>query len=246
MSTSDQDFSSIIEDAKSNYEIYFQNQKDFEKPRCDISIEEEIDGKTKVLIRVQYKDTDYQFRSIEENDVNDIYQYLNSQPSVREKYNDGNTISFQATKERVNTLVQRFRDKTSSTYLYSGFILSDFQTNMFIGLANIGIGPGQGISEIAFLNRSQCWSHYNNNNTVNKVYSGVGTVETCALLEYAKILKEKGYRLNGHPLEAVVAFSRIDNEGSWKACAKAGMRLHSIEVVDRYGNKLRYHLRKDI
>lgn len=247
MSKSDEDFSSIIENATIKYNEYAQTQKDFQIPQAHISIEEELDQTTKVFIQVQYKDTEYQFRSIEENDVNDIYQYLNSQPSVRSKYSDGTTVSLEATTTRVNTLARRFQDKNSPTYLYSGFIVSDLQTEMFLGLANIGVGPDAGISEMAFLNRSECWSRpMNTNGSAQKVYSGVGTVETCTLLQYATRLKEKGYQIGGHPLKAVVAFARIDNEGSWKACAKAGMTLSTTEVVSHYGDNLRYQLRKDI
>lgn len=247
MSKSDENLSSIIENATMKYNEYAQTQKDFQIPEAHISIEEESDQTTKVFIEVKYKDIEYQFRSIEERDVNDVYQYLNSQAAVRSLYSAGNTISLEATTKRVNTLAQRFRQKNSPTYLYSGFIVSDLQTEMFLGLANIGVGPAAGISEMAFLNRVECWSRsINANDTAQKLYSGVGTVETCTLLQYATRLKEKGYQIEGHPLKAVVAFSRIDNEGSWKACAKAGMILSDVEVVSQYGNNLRYHLRKDI
>lgn len=246
MSTYDNDVSSLIKDAKLQYEEYAQSQKDFQIPLAHISIERESDETTQVHMEVQYKGTEYQFRSIEEKDVNDIYQYLNSQ-LVREKYADGNTASLQATITRVNTFVQRFINKTSPLYLYSGFVLEDSQTETFLGIANLGGGSQTDTSEMAFLNRLECWSRPNNiNNRIGKTYSGIGTVETCTLLQYASRLKEEGYLINGHPLRAVIATSRVDNEGSWKSCAKAGMMLQDISVLQRYGTELRYQLTKDI
>jgi hypothetical protein len=248
MSNDNIELSKLIEDAKMKYNEYVQIQKDFQIPQAHISIEKELNETTKVYIEIQYKDTKYQFESIKEKDANYIYQYLNSQSSVREKYADGNLMTLQSTIARVNTLAERFRNKKNPLYLYSGFVVSDSETETFLGMTTLGGGIQIGTSEIAFLNRSECWSrplnniHFNN----NKIYSGVGTVETCTLLQYAIKLKKEGYLINGHPLKAIVATSRVDNEGSWKSCAKIGMILDQIDIVQRYGNKLRYQLRKDI
>jgi len=256
MSTYDKDTSHLIEEAKIKYNQYVETQKDFQTPQAHISIERESDETTKVHMEVQYKGIQYYFESIQEKDINDIYQYLNSQPSVREKYADGNTTSLQATTARVNTLVNRFRDKNSPLYLYSGFVVYDSQTETFLGVANLGGGPEIGTSEMAFLNRSECWSHppdiiptYSSthlNNIREKTYSGIGTVETCTLLQYANRLKQDGYKVNGHTLKSVVATARIDNEGSWKTAAKAGMTLYAVDALSHHGTNLRYHLRKDI
>jgi RimJ/RimL family protein N-acetyltransferase len=252
MSIDEKDFSNEIEDAKLKYNEYLKNQKYFQCPIAHINIDIESDETTKVHIEVQYKGTEYQFKSIEEKDINDIYQYLNSQPSVREKYGNGNTLSLQATTERINTFVQRFRDKNSPLYLYSGFVLYDSQTETFLGIANLGGGTEIGTAEMAFLNRPECWSHPHNSvstnlkNIIEKTYSGIGTVETSTLLQYAHRLKQDGYQIKGQTLKSVVATARIDNEGSWKSCAKAGMILYDIDIIPYHGTKLRYQLRKNI
>lgn len=247
MSSYDKETQQLIEDAQLKYNEYVESQKDFQPPQAHITIENELDETTKVYMEVKYKQIEYYFKSIEEKDTNDIYKYLNSQSSVREKYADGNTTSIQATITRVNTLVNRFKNKNSPLYLYSGFILYDSQTETFLGLANLGAGTDIGTAEIAFLNRSECWSHPSSiisNN--NKVYSGIGTVETSTLLQYAQRLKQDGYQVNDHQLKSVVATARIDNEGSWKCCAKVGMTIYNIDVVSRYGKYLRYQLKKYI
>jgi len=256
MSVCDKDGSQLIKDAKLKYNQYFESQKDFEAPQAHIDIDTESNETTKVHIEVQYKGTQFYFESIQEKDINDIYRYLNSQPSVRAKFADGNTMSLEATTARVNTFVSRFRNKNSPLYLYSGFVVYDSQTETFLGIANIGSGTQIGTSEMSYLNRQECWSHppdivstyvqTDHNNIKNKTYSGIGTVETCTLLQYATRLKQDGYQINGHPLIAVVATSRLDNEGSWKSAAKAGMKLYDVDVVSHYGTSVRYQLRKDI
>lgn len=244
MSNSDKDFSEIIEDAKIKYNEYASSQKDFECPKANIKIENELDENTNVYINVEYKGTEFYFKSIEENDTDDIHKYLNSQPLVREKYSDGNIISFESTKTRIETLSNRFKNKNSPLYLYSGFVVYDYQTDTFLGMANIGAGPTTGIAEIAFLNRIECWSHSNNIN--QKCYSGVGTVEVSTLLQYAQLLKQKNYLINGHILQSIIACARIDNIGSWKSCAKVGMTIDNIQIINRYGDNLRYQLKIDV
>lgn len=235
----------IIEEAKIKYNNYLESQKDFQDPIAHISIENELDETTKVFIDIQYKQTNYLFKSVEEKDINDIYNHLNSQPLVRQKYSDGNILSFQSTIQRINTLIQRFKDKNSSLYLYSGFTLYDSQTDTFLGFANIGAGNHIGIAEIAFLNRIECWSHQpSNNNQFN--YSGIGTVQVSTLLQYAQRLKQDGYLINNHQLKSVMAMSRIDNYGSWKSCAKLKMNIQNIDIVHQYGQILRYQLIKHI
>jgi hypothetical protein len=248
MSNDDKQLSKLIEDAKIKYNEYLQTQKDFQIPQAHISIDKELDETTKVHIEIEYKEIKYKFESIEEKDTDNIYQYLNSQSSVRQKYADGNVTNLQSTITRVNTLTERFRNKNSPLYLYSGFVVYDYETEIFLGMANLGGGIQIGTSEIAFLNRSQCWSHPLNNIHFNnnKIYSGLGTVETSTLLQYATKLKQQGYLVNGHQLKSIVATARVDNEGSWKSCAKIGMILDDIDVVQRYGNKLRYQLTKHI
>ncbi|CAF2035334.1 unnamed protein product [Rotaria magnacalcarata] len=256
METYEEDSSCCIEDAKAKFNRYAEAQKGFQAPHAHIDIETEPDETTRVHMEVQHNGIQYCFESIKEKDVADVYHYLNSQPLVREKFGDGNTLSLAATTARVNALVSRFRNKNSPLHLYSGFVVSDAQTETFLGIVNLGSGPEPGTSEIARLNRSEYWSHppdvvstyaIMDSNIMNrKTYSGIGTVETCTLLQYAARLKQEGYKVNYHPLTAVVATARVDNEGSWKSNAKAGMILCDVDVFSSYGSHLRYQLRKNI
>ncbi|CAF3039986.1 unnamed protein product [Rotaria sp. Silwood2] len=256
MAAYDENLSRLIDDAKVKFNQYAETQKDFQAPQAHINIEIESNETTKVHMEVQYKGTQYYFESIQEKDINNIYHYLNSQPSVRAKYANGNIISLAATTARVNTLVNRFQNKNSPLYLYSGFVVSDSQTETFLGVVNLGGGSEPGTSEMARLNRIECWSRppdvvstyaVTDANTINKkTYSGIGTVETCTLLQYAARLKQAGYEVNDHPLKAVVATARVENEGSWKSNAKAGMTLYDVNVVSGYGSNLRYQLRKNV
>ncbi|CAF1339106.1 unnamed protein product [Rotaria sordida] len=256
MSAYNEDLPRLIEDAKLKFNQYAETQKDFQAPQAHIHIETESDETTKVHMEVQYNGTQYYFESIQEKDTNDIYHYLNSQPLVRAKYANGNITSREATTARVNTLVGRFRNKNSPLYLYSGFVVSDSQTETFLGIACIGGGSEPGTSEMSRLNRVECWSHppdvvstyaVTDVNTINKkIYSGIGTVETCTLLQYAARLKQEGYEVNGHSLHAVVSTARVDNESSWKSNAKAGMTLYAVDVISKHGSNLRYQLRKNM
>ncbi|CAF1969207.1 unnamed protein product [Rotaria magnacalcarata] len=256
METYEEDSSCCIEDAKAKFNRYAEAQKGFQAPHAHIDIETEPDETTRVHMEVQHNGIQYCFESIKEKDVADVYHYLNSQPLVRKKFGDGNTLSLAATIARVNALVSRFRNKNSPLHLYSGFVVSDAQTETFLGIVNLGSGPEPGTSEIARLNRSEYWSHppdvvstyaIMDSNIMNrKTYSGIGTVETCTLLQYAARLKQEGYKVNYHPLTAVVATARVDNEGSWKSNAKAGMILCDVDVFSSYGSHLRYQLRKNM
>ena len=252
----DNDLSHLIEEAKLKFNQYAESQKDFQSPQAHIHIDTESNDTTKVHMEVQYKGTQYSFESIQEKDMNDIYQYLNSQPSVRAKYADGSTKTMEATTARVNTFVSRFRNKNSPLYLYSGFVVSDSQTETFLGIATVGRGVEPGTSEMARLNRLECWSRPPDtvstyaltdiNSIKGKTYSGIGTAETCTLLQYAALLKQQGYKIDGYPLKAVVATARVDNEGSWKSNAKAGMTLYTVDTGSHYGSRLRYQLRKNM
>ena len=240
-----------IDEAKAKYYQYFEGQKDFQAPQAHIDIDTDSDEGTRVHMEIEYKGTQYSLQSIQEKDINDLYKYINSQALVRAKFGNGNTTSLETTTARANTFISRFRNKDSPLYLYSGFIVSDSQTESFLGMVNLGSGVENGTAEMARLNRVECWSSPPSTGTGesgidSKVYSGIGTAETCALLQYAAQLKEKGHHVRGHPLRAVVASARVDNEGSWKSNAKAGMILDSVAAQSSYGSDLRYYLRKEL
>ena len=240
-----------IESGKAKYLQYFEAHRDFQAPQAHIDIDIDSNGAARVQMAIEYNGTQCSLRSIEEKDIPDVYQYLNSQPLVRAKYADGNTASLEATTARVNTFISRFRNKNSPSYLYSGFVVSDSQTGTFLGVVNLGLGAGMGTAEMAILNRTECWSRppgagSDDSSIGTKAYSGIGTAETCALLQYAAELKQRGYLINGHPLTAVTASARLDNEASWKSCAKAGLTLERVEPLSRFGTDLRYRLRKEM
>lgn len=232
----------VISSAKSIYNEYLLSQKDFSIPQCSISIEKDSNEKTKVYIDVSFNETQFHFRSIEYSDVENIYQHLNSNILVRQKLTNGNLLSRENTIKQVETLVQRFENDNSPLYLYSGLILEDFQTETFLGLAKLGDGPSPGSCEMGYVNRLESWS--DSNSLVNqKHYSGVATVEAFSLIQYAQRLKQDKYLCNGHELQSVVASARIDNPGSWKACAKGKMFLQDVGYCQQHGNQLRYQLK---
>jgi len=57
---------------------------------------------------------------------------------------------------------------------------------------------------------------------------------------------ELDYTVNRHPLKAIFATARVDNEGSWKCSTKAGMTLYAVNIVDKYVADFHYQLRKNI
>jgi hypothetical protein len=247
-----------IEEHKKMYRQYANAQLDAILPRVsDITIEEAEERNTEVHMDASYKDVNYHFESVKEKDAQDFYDYLNSQPIVREKYANGNPLTIEATKARTMQFSGRFNPKTTDgLYLYSGFVVSDNDTGDFLGIANLGgSGKDDGHAEMAFLNRADAWSSATpeiveeyvlpaEKSKLKSSYNGVGTAEVCSLLQYAALLKEKGYLIQAKELEGVNATARVDNPGSWKACAKAGMDVVDIDCNPSYGPALRYQLKK--
>ncbi|UJR07740.1 hypothetical protein I4U23_012024 [Adineta vaga] len=249
MSTEHDDLTHLIDAAKIKFNQYAASQMSFISPQAHISISIESNGMAHVHMDIEYNGIQYKFESVQEKDIDNVYTYLNSQPTVRAKYGNGNTCSLEATTSRIHLLIERFKNKDSPLYLYSGFIVSDSQTGTFLGLVTLGGGTEPGTAEISRLNREDCWNRSNNNSSNvdtdnRKIYSGVGTIETCVLLQYATRLKQNGYTVRGEPLKAVISTARLDNEGSWKSACKAGMILDTVDVFHHYGHTFRYLLRK--
>jgi hypothetical protein len=247
-----------IEEAKRVYCAYRGSQRGIELPVARISIEES-DVRTTVHMDVSYKGTDYHFESVKPGDATAINTYLNSQPLVREKYANGQTVPPDATARRVAQFDARFQPGSpDGLYLYSGFVVTDPDTEAFLGLANLGgSGKNDGHAEMAFLNRADAWSsatpeivekyaESTKRRPLDKHYAGLGTVEVCTLLQYAAHLKQTGHTVCGKPLEGMNATARLDNPGSWKACAKAGMDVVDVDQNSAYGPDLRYQLCKPI
>lgn len=253
-----------IERAKKEYQRYAASQIDIELPVAKISIEESDKDsdikvgkeRVKVYMDTSYKDTDYHFESVTEGHAKDIYSYLNKQSLVRAKYAHGKTVSLEDTETRAKDFSNRFKSgSTNDLHLYSGFIVSDSETGDFLGLANLGSsGQKDGHAEMAFLNRPDAWScaptnvveEYEAPKKLIKSYKGIATVEVHTLLQYAGQLKKKGYKIGGKELEGVNATARLDNPGSWKACAKSGMEVTGVDSNPSYGPELRYQLRRKI
>ncbi len=240
--------------AVSTYMKYADIQKGFTFPKAQISIEYDNDDRACVLMDVAYKDRKYHFRSIEEKDAQDFDLYLNSQPMVRGKYSTGKVVVYDATKTRTEQFCERF-SRNSALHLWSAFVVTDSETEVFLGVCNLGGGMTPGASEMAFLNRADTWSHGSSDviakyaipdikRITDRRYSGLGTAEVCTLLQFASHLKRKGYKIKGEELVKVDATARLDNEGSWKAAAKAGMEVYDVDQRKQYGPALRYQLQK--
>lgn len=244
-------------EAKIAYDAYTTLQKNlsFEMPKADISIDEDGENNTSVFINIEHKSINYKLSSMKPNDVYAVFCYLNSQPLVRAKYANGKTTTWQATKDRINTFYNRFDPSKNQDdlYLWSGFVAEDNDTNNFLGYANLGAGEKVGQTEMAYLNGVHTWSSATpeiieqyemaDSAKLTKQYSGVATAEVSSLLQYAEFLKKKGRTIKNAEVLEVVATARIDNPGSWKACAKAGMDVTDIDANLNYGPDLRYQLR---
>ncbi len=135
-------------------------------------------------------------------------------------------------------------------------MVSDAQTEDFLGITNTGCSTRPKHAEIAFLNKVDAWSSATaevvkryaipKKCKLNRQYEGIGTVEVSTLLQYHAELKRQGYQVRGENLEGVVATARLDNPGSWKACAKSGMEVTDVDTNSNYGPELRYQLRRAI
>jgi hypothetical protein len=237
-----------IEEARGKLEQYASTQRTILILTVRITIDDgSTDRATSVRIDVDYNGNAYRFDSIQEKDTDDVYRYLDSQLLVRSQFAKGQTLTHEATTNRVKLLAERYENKNSPLYLYSAFIVRDKQTDEFLGVATLGRSSWPAAAEMSRLNRSQAWSQpRGSDRTLSKSYAGLGTMETMTLLHYAEYLKSHGHLIDGKPLERVVASSRIDNEASWKSSVKAGMTLDRIEVRSIYDRNLRYHFVKQL
>ncbi len=245
-----------------SFNQYAKEQAGFQFPAATIDIEETPEGKRlEVNMEVSYKGITYHFDAINKDPrhhhLDLIYDHLDSQPLVRQKYADGKTRTREQSRvpnlsERFDTFDQSGKPKMPNPF--SGFVVSEAEGNNFLGMCVLGVGSEPHTSEMAFLNRVESWSYQPPAEIVEKFelkpaskpYQGVATTEVCTLLQYAQELKRKGFLVNGNVLEEVVMTARIDNPGSWKAAAKAGMEVKDIDTNSSYGPELRYQLGKKI
>ena len=241
------------------YNEYKKQQAENPNPSIEIDINNE-DCKTKVFITTSYKGFNYKIESIEPEHAPEVYKYLNGQPIVRAKYAHGKTITEDASNARINTLSARFeldeygKPKDPNLYMLGGFVVRDAEDDAFLGICNLGAGSIKCNSEIAYLNRPDAWNNEFNQEAMQqyepkeqarlqKSYNGLGAAEVYVLTQYAKHLKDNDYKINGEELEHVEAVARIDNPGSWKAAAKAGMEAYDVDQNLNYSEDLRYQLK---
>ncbi len=233
----------FLEYSEKQKEAYFSTE-------VDITFTDQADDTVAVYMSVPYLDVKYAFNSVHTNDADTIYNELNSVGVVREKYASGNTVSREATLARMNQLSSRFSKKEEQLYLYSGFTVWDEEDGKFIGFCNGGGSEYQpNYSEIAFFNTVKTWSHKPQGyigELDEKQYKGTATVEVRTLEQYHRTLKAKGYKLNGQELGGINMTARIDNPGSWKAAAKNGFEVYDVDKNLKYGEHLRYQLKKKL
>jgi RimJ/RimL family protein N-acetyltransferase len=246
-----------------DYSRYQKLQQSPETPQAAINVIQEK-YKTKVYITTTYKQLNYKLESMEPTHAPEVFQYLNSQPIVREKYANGEIVSEDATTKRIATLSARFelneagKPRDADLHMYGGFVVYDADDDSFLGMCNLGGGSIKCNSEIAYLNRPDAWNSEFNQDVVQQYeirkqaplqkssYVGLGTAEVYSLMQYAKYLKSSGYKINGEELQFVEATARIDNPGSWKAAAKAGMEAHDVSQNLNHSQDLRYQLKAKI
>ncbi|HSX11598.1 MAG TPA: GNAT family N-acetyltransferase [Chlamydiales bacterium] len=159
-------------------------------------------------------------RSVEATEKErDQYVGLFGNPEVMGKYATGETRTREAVEKRINDIwVKRWRKGDP----YSG--LTVFKDDEFLGHVVLGHSDTPGQSELAYLFNPQHW------------HKGYGTEAVTAVVkEYAPATVEKGYLLDGKPLERIVATARVDNPYSVRILEKVGMKRVGEE--EKYGAK---------
>lgn len=228
----------------------------FTAPKATITYQEGFAGTRKyVNIAISHNGTRYNLRSINPEDHELVQHYLNKHVLVRGKYANKQTVDPAVTEARVKALSDRFNTSvTDGCFMHGGFVVSDADTGKFLGMANSGYSGTPGITEVAYLFRPDAWSHKPENLTeeydipdaerLDKEYSGAATAVICSLVQYTRFLKEQDINKNikDQEVTAIRATSMVDNEGSWKALAKAGFEPYAVDTKDEWGPEIRYQL----
>ena len=251
--------SETIVEAMNLYHEYVRSQAGFEPPVAKISFEDSKPDTraVKVHIDVQYKDTEFNMRSVEPSDAADVYKYLTSQPLVCAKYATKQTSTFEATENRVKILADRFDPETPESkrglFMHGGFVVTG-ENEEFLGMINTGTSGVQGFTEIGVRFRADAWSHtpetldtefnIKPDERLKRTYPGDGTVSVCALWDYTRESAKRGYKLQGHDVTGMRAVCMIENQGGWKSQAKAGMLPRDVDVVESYGPEIRFQTHK--
>lgn len=231
--------------------------KTFVPPTAHISIDP-TPNRDDVYIEVSFEGVDYEFESIKEEHIDDMYNYLDKDAVVRAKFGDGHVKTREHTSTSNKGLREKFEKhgngepKDPNSHLYSGFVVKS--EGEFLGFSGLlECEDLKSAAEIVYLNRAIAWSQppedvvkqFSAKGQLKK-YKGVATMEASLMLQYGQYLKKNQKKIQGNPLESIVAKARIDNPGSWKALAKVGMQLLDISACKQFGPELRYHMEKKI
>lgn len=229
----------------------YKKNVSIERPLADITIDKSSNDKNSVKIDVRYNGMNLNLRSIRPEDHVLVQKYLNSQPLVRKKYANKQTVDAKATQDRVQVLSDRFSPNvTDGCFMLGGFIITDSDTNEFLGMINSGTSVTAGYTELGYLSRPDAWSHRPENlyteyklpegDYLSKEYSGVATAALCSIEQYTELLKQENHTVKGLEIEGIKATAMVDNPGSWKSLAKAGFDLKLIDVRPEYGSDVRF------
>ena len=253
--------SQTIVEAMNLYHEYLRTQDGFEAPVSKISIESsdtKPDSRAmQVHIDLNYKETDFHMRSVQSSDAEDVFKYLTSQPVVCRQYATKKTSDLEATKARVQVLVDRYDPETAASksglFMHGGFTVTG-ENEEFLGLINTGSSGTPGLTEIGVRFRADAWSHAPENlekefnipsdERLKTTYSGAGTAAVCALWDYTRETTKRGYKLQEHDVIGMRAVCMIDNPGGWKAQVKAGMIPRDVDAVESYGPEIRFQTQK--
>ncbi len=161
-------------------------------------------------------------RSITPKDT-DAYTKLHADKEVVRLYASGEPQSKDKVRDRINDIwVKRWKNNDP----YSALAVFSKATNEFLGHAILGHGDRPGQSEAAMLIHKQAW---------DRKY---GTEMAHALKDYASATVQKGYLLEGKPLDEVVATARTDNAPVIKILKHLGMQI--THTSEKFGS-LRHH-----
>lgn len=157
------------------------------------------------------------------------YSALFGDVAVMEKYAKGIT----KTNAEVRSMIDnRFAKRWRESDPYSGFAVYTNDSDTFLGHVVLGHGDSPGESELAYLFMRAHWN------------KGYGTEAVSAVVrEYAPATVKEGYRLEGKPLQKIVATTRPDNPASARILQKVGM--HLVKDEERHG-ALRHHYSIDL
>ncbi len=160
-------------------------------------------------------------KSITPQDVG-AYTKLYGDKEVIRLFASGELLAANKVATRVNMWIERWKknDPYSALAVFS-------KEGTFIGHAVLGHGDKPGQSEAAILLHKEAWN------------KGYGKEVGSALKDYASATVQKGYLLDGKPLEEITATAKIENAPMIKIIEKLGMQR--IRTVEKFGSSRHYY-----